>query len=1501
MPEAHRIKADSAALGAAGALGDAGWRQKGAGPLHDNTAGTGADAPENSGTGSTATPPQQSAAGHSPLKQVAHAKSGAGNTTFSVHPGAVLEINTAVPTFDTIQFEAGYGTLELGAPGSMAATIVGFTGTAPAAGQSDVIDLVGVGALDSSNLSYSAASGVLSVTNDAGATIAALHLSGNYTNDSFKAASDGAGGTNIFDLTSNAIVLENQLAGTPESVWAINGDISNVGNDAAIQGFATSMSVNPGQTENFKIDTGSTKYRIDIYRLGYYGGNGARLISTQTTNLASAQVQPNPLFDSTTNEVDAGNWAVSASWAVPATAVSGVYFAKLTTLNGTIGQNMIPFVVTNGGAASAVKFQTNDATWEAYNPWGGYNLYQGPSGTTGDRANAVSYNRPIDMNSNANESGPQDYVFSGEFPALYWLEQNGYDVSYITNSDAANTPSLLANAKVLMDSGHDEYWSASQYNNVKAAAKAGTSLVFLSGNQVYWDVAYGSGPSGAANTTVIEYKDPWAGKQINPNGTAGGGSSDFRDPVNGPGTPENALTGNIFQVDGSNKLGDVSVPYNLSQFRLWANTSVAGLAPGGSATLGNLLGYEWNTDNNNGFRPAGVIDLSSTTVGVGTLLLDYGLNTGAGDATHNLTLYRDATSGALIFNAGTVMWSWGLDAQHPFYQGQTAPVSPTVEQAMVNLLADMGVQPQTLLSTLAFATQSTDTTPPISKITSVGSGGALTANQIVTITGTAADSGGGKVASVEISTDGGKTWNRAIGFNNWTYSWITPAAGTYTVATRATNDSAYLEKPSDAVSVTVAAGSTSSLFNASPGDVIPNSTVSDTLDAGDSNPVELGVQFVSSRAGTITGVRFWKGVNDAGSHVGSLWAASGGTPLATGTFVNETAVGWQTLAFASPVAITAGTSYVAGYHSNGHYAADSNYFTKPYTNGPLSTGGAGAPASLFAYGASSVFPTASGAGTNYWVDAVFAPAGANQPPVANNDSGFVATQNTPLPIVASALLGNDTDPNGLALSVSGVSGPTNGAVAFNAGTNTVTFTPTTGYTGTAGFTYSISDTAGLTASANVSLAVSAPGATPASLWTTATKPAVLAEKDPSPVELGMRFTASVAGTITGLRYYKSVNDTGTHIGSLWTNSGALKANATFGSETASGWQTVNFTTPVAIDAGATYVAAYHSNGNYADSAGYFTSAYSNGPLTALASGSGGNGLYAYNSGSVFPTSTYNATNYWVDVLFQAGQAVTPAAPAAKNDSGFVAIQNSPLLIDAATLLANDTDPNGLALSVSGVSSPTNGTVAFDASAKTITFTPTAGYTGAADFTYSIADSAGGAASAKVVMSVAGASTLTASTLFTPSSTPGTVTANDPSAVELGTKFTSANGGTITGMQFYKGPKNTGTHTAELWNAKGALLETAPFTNETASGWQSVTFAKPVAIAAGETDVASYHTAAGFYSVDANYFATAHANGALTAPSNASSGGNGVYAYGASAFPTNTYTASNYWVDVTMKA
>ena len=158
------------------------------------------------------------------------------------------------------------------------------------------------------------------------------------------------------------------------------------------------------------------------------------------------------------------------------------------------------------------------------------------------------------------------------------------------------------------------------------------------------------------------------------------------------------------------------------------------------------------------------------------------------------------------------------------------------------------------------------------------------------------------------------------------------------------------------------------------------------------------------------------------------------------------------------------------------------------------------------------------------------------------------------------------------------------------------------------------------------------------IWPSTTVPEVVDDGPDSPVELGVKFRSDVAGTITGIRFYKASANTGAHVGNLWTSNGTLLATATFINETASGWQQVLFATPVAIDPHTVYVASYHANnGHYSCDVNYFTGkGMDHPPLHALANGVwGGNGVYAYGANSVFPHQTWNTANYYVDVMFQA--------------------------------------------------------------------------------------------------------------------------------------------------------------------------------------------------------------------------------------------------------------------------
>ena len=180
-----------------------------------------------------------------------------------------------------------------------------------------------------------------------------------------------------------------------------------------------------------------------------------------------------------------------------------------------------------------------------------------------------------------------------------------------------------------------------------------------------------------------------------------------------------------------------------------------------------------------------------------------------------------------------------------------------------------------------------------------------------------------------------------------------------------------------------------------------------------------------------------------------------------------------------------------------------------------------------------------------------------------------------------------------------------------------------------------------------------------SIWPATAVPGTVDGGPDSAVELGVKFRSDIAGSITGIRFYKATANTGTHMGNLWSSAGTKLATATFSGETASGWQQVSFATPVAITSNTVYVASYHaSNGHYSEDDNYFASkGVDNPPLHALTNGvSGGNGVYAYGASSAFPNQTWSAANYWVDVVFSPSTALP--APWQTVDIGNVGLPGS---------------------------------------------------------------------------------------------------------------------------------------------------------------------------------------------------------------------------------------------------
>src|SRR5262249_54986470 len=151
-------------------------------------------------------------------------------------------------------------------------------------------------------------------------------------------------------------------------------------------------------------------------------------------------------------------------------------------------------VVRDDASHSDLLFQTSDTTWQAYNQYGGFSLYQGSP----QRATKVSYNRPFATRGQSGGFGPSDWVFYGEYPTIRWLEANGYNVTYTSGVDSDRRGALIKNHKAFLSVGHDEYWSAAQRTNVEAARGASVHLAFLSGNEVFWKTRWEASTDGSS-------------------------------------------------------------------------------------------------------------------------------------------------------------------------------------------------------------------------------------------------------------------------------------------------------------------------------------------------------------------------------------------------------------------------------------------------------------------------------------------------------------------------------------------------------------------------------------------------------------------------------------------------------------------------------------------------------------------------------------------------------------------------------------------------------------------------------------------------------------------------------------------------------------------------------------------------------------------------------------------------------------------------------------------
>ena len=450
-------------------------------------------------------------------------------------------------------------------------------------------------------------------------------------------------------VATNPTVQENCHAG--DAGWRVTdpGNVSSGG----IEGYAAVQSLNKGESVNLMVNSGTApSFQVQIYRSGYYGGAGARLFSIIRNVPGTSQPACNS--DSTTGLVDCANWATSATITTTSSWPSGVYIVRIVRTDNASDSEIL-LVVRDDARHSDALYGVSMATYEAYNNYGGKSLYEynslGDTTIAGTvRAVKVSFDRPFEQpRSGANT----DWYDKTDYPFVYWLEKSGYDITYISDTDLDQQPSLLLTHKLYISGSHAEYVSAGMRTAMTQARDAKVNLFFSGSNTDYWKIRFEASPTTSrAGRTLVCYKTT-AGGPVDPQGPTGL----WRDKA-GANLPENALIGQQYTGDDDFSTYPMIVNTTQGKDRVWRYTDLATLAPGDSMSFPGIVGWEWDARANNGSEPPGVVTLASSPVS-GNIFTSPPYNFAQGNATVTMTKYL-APSGALVVATGTNDWDRAL-------------------------------------------------------------------------------------------------------------------------------------------------------------------------------------------------------------------------------------------------------------------------------------------------------------------------------------------------------------------------------------------------------------------------------------------------------------------------------------------------------------------------------------------------------------------------------------------------------------------------------------------------------------------------------------------------------------------------------------------------------------------------------------------------------------------------------------------------------------------------
>jgi YD repeat-containing protein len=637
--------------------------------------------------------------------------------------------------------------------------------------------------------------------------------------------------------SDNPVIQENQCSGAGSDGWRITNFNDNVA------GFSTKTSYNLGESIPLKIGRSGaaapSTVNIQVFRMGYYNNTGGRLVASANNVAVNNLFSGCSATNTTTGLKSCSSWAVTYTVPASAIAASGVYTAHIVDPVAG-GDNSITFVVRDDARTPKAKilFAVPTANYEAYNDWGGKNLYydSGGGGNTisgSGRAVKVSFDRP-----NADPRRNNTFL-SVEFYMVQWLEKQGYDVGYTDDVSVSQNPSQLLEHQIDMVAGHSEYWSLQQFEGFLDARDAGVNIASFSANTAYWKVRYedggrtlvcyktvqGSGSDGSGEDGANDWgpdgifdtaDDALGADQIA--GTADdhpeNSTTTFRDngapngdpnaPPGGrvgPNMPENMLFGNMYygaelqagaypmQIPATNAQG------HYSGDRIWRNT---GISTSSTTTVGtNLVGWEWDAIPTQAQylakQPAGVKPLTNSSIPLSQQvdwLQDegriYTKTNPPGQCACSQAVKYTAASGALVFSGGSNNWENAL-APNP---------DSRIIQATYNILSDMGVQPGTPVDVTLDPPSGPQ--PPTASFT-VSPNPAQT-GQTVSFDASASSDPDGPITKYEWDLDGNGTYETDSG-TDATVTHVYSTTGVLTVRLRVTDGTGDRSSTSKALSV----------------------------------------------------------------------------------------------------------------------------------------------------------------------------------------------------------------------------------------------------------------------------------------------------------------------------------------------------------------------------------------------------------------------------------------------------------------------------------------------------------------------------------------------------------------------------------------------------------------------------------------------------------------------------------------------------------------------------